>query len=103
MAQIRFDLNPAKLTNPDLDIRYQLPDRLAAIPKSTMTDNGYDYSEDEPPVLMVFVNSEEPDTDLELAVRFLSTNTVLENKVLHAATIFTSDDAEEWKQRYPAC
>lgn len=101
MGQIRFDLNPAKLSNPDLDIRYQLPGRLAAIPEGTMTENGYDYSDDEPPVLMVFVNSVQPDTDVELAVRFLSISTVLENKVLDAATIFTSDNEEEWKQRYP--
>ncbi len=102
MAQIRFDLDPAKVANPDLDIRYLLPDRLAAIPKSTMTDSGYDYSEDEPPVLMVFVNSEDPDADVELAVRFLATNTLLENNILDAATILSSDKAEEWKQRYPS-
>jgi hypothetical protein len=102
MAQIRFDLDPAKMPNPDLDIRYRLPDSLAALPDSTMTDNGYDYSDDQPPLLMVFVNSDAPDADVQRSIAFLSENQLLDNNVLDAATISTSEDGENWRQVYPS-
>lgn len=102
MAQIKFELDPAKMANPDLDIRYRLPDQLAALPESTMTDNGYDYSDDEPPKLVVFVRSEMPDADVKRAIRFLASNTLLENSILDAATISISDDDRNWTQRYPS-
>ena len=101
MAQIKFELDPAKMANPDLDIRYRLPDQLAALPESTMTDNGYAYSDDEPPMLVVFVRSEMPDADVKRAIRFLAANTLLENSILDAATISISDDDRNWTQRYP--
>lgn len=56
------------MPNPDLDIRYGLPDVLAAIPESTIKDNGYDYSDDEPPLLLIHVLSDNIDSDLKLAI-----------------------------------
>ena len=101
MPQIRFRLDPGRMANPDLDIRYLLPDSLAALPDSTMKDNGYDYSDDTPPFLMIFVTSDAPDADVERSLEFLRTNQLLENNVLDAATVCISDGGDEWRQVYP--
>jgi len=102
MAQIRFALDSEKMPNPDLDIRYLLPERLAALPDSSMTDNGYDYSDDDPPLLMIFVNSDVPDADVERSIGYLSANPLLDNDVLAAVVISTSEDGGNWRQVYPS-
>jgi len=89
------------MPNPDLDIRYDLPDALAAIPESTIKDNGYDYSDDEPPLLMIHVVSDNIDSDLKLAIEYLEQHQMFDNNVLDAATIYTSADGENWSQAFP--
>ena len=101
MGQIRFDLNPAKMVNTDLDIRYHLSDALAAIPGSTISDNGYDYTDNQPPMLSVYVLSENIADDLELAIEYLKQNQLLENNILDAVAIFTSSEPDHWVQAFP--
>ena len=36
-------LNPGQLQNPDLDLRYLVPDRIEEVSASLIKDNGYDY------------------------------------------------------------
>ena len=43
MALIVIRLLPAKLANPDLDLRYLIPDQLAVRSGGLLRDNGYDY------------------------------------------------------------
>lgn len=43
MQTIIIVLNPGKLTNPDLDLRYLIPDRISEITEGAIRDNGYDY------------------------------------------------------------
>ena len=83
------------------DIRYHLPDALAAIPKSTIKDNGYDYSDHEPPLLMIYALSDDMESDLKLSVDYLRQNPMFDNNVLDAATIYTSGDGEDWSQAFP--
>ena len=90
------------MPNPDLDIRYHLPDVLAAIPESTIKNNGYDYSDDEPPLLMIYVLSDDPDSDLKLAIEYLEQHQMFDNNVLDAATIYTSANGEDWSQTFPS-
>ena len=101
MAHIRFDLDPATLPNPALDIRYLLPDSLAALPESSMSDNGYDYSADDPPLLLIFLKSDSPAADVARSIDFLAAHRLLDNDILAAATISTSADGENWRQVYP--
>ena len=46
MQTIVIVLNAAKMTNPDLDIRYALPDRIQEFTNNEIQDNGYDYLSD---------------------------------------------------------
>ncbi len=43
MQTIVIVLNPAKLENPDLDLRYCIADRVEEVSNGTIQDNGYDY------------------------------------------------------------
>ena len=43
MPTVAIQLDPSRLTNPDLDIRYVLPDQLEEDSASAVSDDGYDY------------------------------------------------------------
>jgi hypothetical protein len=101
MPQIRFTLDPSKLRNPDLDIRYRLPDSLSALPNSTMTDDGYGYSDDASPLLLIYLNSDSLDADLQRSLDFLAANELLDNAILDAATVSISENGTDWRQVYP--
>jgi len=42
MQTILITLDSARMDNPDLDIRYILPDRIDEYTDGAVTDNGYD-------------------------------------------------------------
>ena len=54
---IIIKLDSKKLENPDLDIRYKLPERIEYITKNNVLDNGYDYLTDTE--LLIFLKSKE--------------------------------------------
>ncbi len=54
---IIIKLDSKKLENPDLDIRYKLPERIEDITKNKVSDNGYDYLTNTE--LLIFLKSEE--------------------------------------------
>ena len=63
MHTIILKLFPARLTNPDLDIRYVLPDLLVKISGGLIEDGGYDY-EAGTDTMLIYLRTE----DLERAV-----------------------------------
>ncbi len=46
MQTIIIKLDSRKMKNPDLDIRYTLPERIEKITSGRISDNGYDYITD---------------------------------------------------------
>jgi hypothetical protein len=48
-------INPEKLSNPDLDIRYLLPEMLEEQSNGLIKDDGYDYLDDEINTMLVFL------------------------------------------------
>ena len=47
MQTIIILLNPGKLENPDLDLRYLVPDRIEEVSGSAIQDNGYSFIDTE--------------------------------------------------------
>lgn len=43
MQTIVILLESGKLINPDLDLRYLIPDRIGELTDGSIQDNGYDY------------------------------------------------------------
>jgi hypothetical protein len=61
MHTIVLRLDPARLDNPDLDLRYALPDLLAARSGGVIADDGYDYAGGPPPFLVLYLKAAELD------------------------------------------
>jgi hypothetical protein len=80
MAKVILQLNPAKLTNPDLDIRHVLPDLLVERFAGRLMDGGYDYVGDgASPHLLLFLRTEDADAVVPAVVEVLESDRVLEN------------------------
>ena len=62
MQTIIVLLNPGQLQNPDLDLRYLVPDRIEEVSASLIKDNGYDYIDAEAgqpgPLLGIWLETE---------------------------------------------
>jgi hypothetical protein len=80
MATVILQLDPAKLSNPDLDIRYVLPDLIAEQSGGRMKDDGYDYaSEGAATLLLLFLSTDDPNASVPVVVEVLRSERVLEN------------------------
>lgn len=72
------------MENPDLDIRYTLPDRLEKITSGGITDNGYDYITDT--VLGIWLATENS-REMFLVV----TKIIANDNNLRSAEVYISD------------
>jgi len=91
MGSIIIKLNPQKLTNPDLDLRYLIPDKIEEATNGKVTDNGYDYLDDSEKSIAIFLKSSDPKTDVENVLDILKGNTFLDNNIYETSDIYTSD------------
>ena len=76
MPTIILQLDPAQLTNPDTDLRYVLPNLLISLSQGLLTDDGYDYINNH---LLIFLQTQSPNTALPQILSFLASNRVLSN------------------------
>lgn len=86
MATIVLRLHLKKLCNPDLDLRYALPDIIEERSGGLITDDGYDYTADAiAPDLLLFLRAENTDAACNLIQEILRTETVCGNNNLSDA------------------
>jgi hypothetical protein len=80
VATVMLQLDPGRLTNPDLDIRYVLPDLLVERSSGRLTDDGYDYvGEDSAPCLLLFLRTDDAKAAIPGIIEVLKSERVLEN------------------------
>ena len=81
MDGIIIQLDPALLSNPDLDIRYLLPDLIIARSGGTVIDAGYDYvdSPGRAPLIQLCLEAADPEAAAKLAVEVMRTERVVGN------------------------
>ena len=72
-------LVPGALDNPDLDLRYVVPDRIAELTHGRVTDNGYDYLDDADNSMALFMVAERPAVEVPVVLEILRTELFLEN------------------------
>ncbi len=96
MGSIVIKLNPQNLTNPDADLRYLIPDKIAEKTLGKVTNNGYDYLNDEVSSLAIFLQSAAPQEDVISVCDILRSNIFKGNQIYEAAELFVSakTDAE---------
>ena len=68
MITIAIKLSPTELSNPDLDLRYQIPDRLAEVSDGSITDDGFDYLSDESMIIFLRASSEDSIANFDVSV-----------------------------------
>ena len=97
MPSIVIRLDPAKLSDPDLDMRYEIPDLLAARSGGILADDGYDYEEggddEDGPALLIFIRASSLDAGLPHVLALLRTDRLHGNDLAAAAVVGVS--AEE--------
>lgn len=79
MHTFTLRLDPGRLANPDLDIRYVLPDLLAERSGGTIQDDGYDYVGQAPPYLVLFLKATELQPAIACIRHVIENERVLEN------------------------
>lgn len=100
MQTIIILLNPGKLENPDLDLRYCIPDRIKEVSNGMIQDNGYDYldtEEGEPgPLMGIWLKTESANENWMIIRKLFEDEKFLENDLSLSARIYISEnDAED--------
>lgn len=90
MQTIIIVLDPEKMNNPDLDIRYVLPDRIEEYSNGLIRDNGYDYLENDE--LAIWLETDDAKNNVEKVIQLITSELILENDLSKVADIFISED-----------
>lgn len=99
MQTIIIVLNPGKLENPDLDLRYDIPDRIEEVSHGAIQDNGYDYvdaEEGQPgPLLGIWLKTESAGENWPVIVKLFQEERFKGNDLSLSAEILISENDTE--------
>lgn len=100
MQTIVIVLDPEKLANADLDLRYLVPDRIEEVTEGAIEDNGYEYLDSsEAPRLGIWMETESAAENWPKVLKVLQEETFLENDLAQSAEIYISqEDTAEFEQ-----
>lgn len=105
MQTIVISMDARKMENPDLDIRYSLPDRIEEWSQGAVKDNGYDYTDDTGCVLSVWLQTEDAEVWWPKIVELLKTEKFEDNDLSQTALVLVSQEANaeigQCRQVYP--
>ena len=99
MQTIIIVLNPAKLKNPDLDLRYCISDRIEEVSNGAIQDNGYDYidaEEGQPgPLMGIWLETESARESFPVIIKLFQEERFKENDLSLSAEIYISENDTE--------
>ncbi len=90
MQTIIIVMDSRKMNNPDLDIRYVLPERIEEYTNNLIEDNGYDYLSNYE--LGLWLKTDDATNNVEKVIQLIKTENFLENDLSQIADIFISED-----------
>ena len=90
MQTILILLDSEKMENPDLDIRYLLPDRIDEYTDGQIRDNGYDYLNGD--VMGIWLETEDAEVSVEKVIELITSEQILENDLSKSAEIYISEE-----------
>jgi len=103
MQTIVVKLEPGKLENPDLDLRYLVPDRIEEISDGAIRDDGYDYLEND--ALGIWLGAESAEESYPVVIKMMQEERFLGNDLTQAAEVYISeqesDEFENCRKVYP--
>lgn len=86
MHHLVLRLDPGLLKNPDLDIRYALPELLAEQSEQAIVDDGYDYACDGA-FLLLFFKARELEPAIDCILKVIRKERVLGNDLRRAVVV----------------
>ena len=90
MQTILIVLDSEKMDNPDLDIRYLLPDRIQEYTDGQIVDNGYDYlNSDE---MGIWLDTDDAAQNVEKIIDLIKSEQILDNDLSRVAEIYISEE-----------
>ena len=103
MQTIVITLDSRKMDNPDLDIRYILPDRIDEYTDGQITDNGFDYITGD--IMGIWLETENASENVDKVISLIESEEILDNDLSRAAEVFISEEEcaelEQCKRVYP--
>ncbi len=106
MAAIVISMDSRKMENPDLDIRYILPDRIEEWSGGAVTDDGYDYVDEDGHILAVWLETEDAEGWWPKVVELLKAEQFMDNDLSQSALVLISEgsgaDYDQCRQVWPA-
>ncbi len=103
MQTIIITLDSRKMDNPDLDIRYILPDRIDEYTDGQITDNGFDYITGD--IMGIWLETENASENVDKVISLIESEEILDNDLSRAAEVFISEEEcaelEQCKRIYP--
>lgn len=103
MQTIIIVLNSRKMTNPDLDICYTLPERIEEYTNNQIKDNGYDYISNTE--LGLWLETDNSVNNAKKIIKLIETEKFSENDLSKIANIFISEEEcaefEKCRKIYP--
>ena len=103
MQTIIITLDSRKMDNPDLDIRYILPDRIDEYTDGQITDNGFDYITVD--IMWIWLETENASENVDKVISLIESEEILDNDLSRAAEVFISEEEcaelEQCKRIYP--
>lgn len=103
MQTIIITLDSRKMDNPDLDIRYILPDRIDEYTDGQITDNGFDYITGD--IMGIWLETENASENVVKVISLIESEEILDNDLSRAAEVFISEEEcaelEQCKRVYP--
>ena len=91
MQTIIIKLDAQKLINPDLDMRYTIPDYIENYTNKQITDNGYDYINESGTELAIWLATEDAATQVQNVIHCLKTKRFCGNDLSQTAQIYIAE------------
>ena len=96
MQTIIVVLNPGKLENPELDLRYSVSDRIEEVSDSLIQDNGYDYIDVEDgqsgPLMGIWLATENAGKNWHIVSKLFQSEKFMGNDLSLSAQIYISEN-----------
>ena len=90
MQTILIVLDSEKMDNPDLDIRYLLPDRIQEYTDGQIVDNGYDYLDNDE--MGIWLDTDDAAQNIEKVIELIKSEQILDNDLSRATEIYISEE-----------
>lgn len=91
MPSIVIRLDPGRLAEPNLDLRYEIPDLLVQRSGGLIEDDGYDYEMPPSQAMQIYLKVASLEAALPLVIAVLENEPLHGNRLADGATLGTSE------------